>query len=49
MWANAGQLVSRNANQLLSLLDSAGLTFEHRLQGNLAFVHCRKKAEICNT
>ena len=49
MWANAGQLVSRNTNQLLSLLDSAGLACQHRLQGNLAFVHCRKKAEIRDT
>jgi ubiquinone/menaquinone biosynthesis C-methylase UbiE len=41
MWANAGELVPRNAPQLLSLLEAAGLTAEHRIQGNLAFVHCR--------
>ncbi|KPJ76116.1 MAG: hypothetical protein AMJ54_12760 [Deltaproteobacteria bacterium SG8_13] len=40
MWANAGELFPRNETQLLSLLGAAGLTAEHRLCGNLAFVRC---------
>jgi len=38
MWAKAGEVVPRTAQQLLTEFATLGLPVEYRVQGNMAFI-----------
>ena len=38
MWAQAGELVPRNAGQLLAIFEGLGMPITYRIRGNMAFI-----------
>jgi ubiquinone/menaquinone biosynthesis C-methylase UbiE len=41
VWENAGEVVSRNIDQLHSVFDQSGMPIKHDINGNLAFIYYR--------
>jgi ubiquinone/menaquinone biosynthesis C-methylase UbiE len=41
MWGKAGELVPRNANQLIAAFDALGMSIKYRIEGNMAFISYR--------
>jgi hypothetical protein len=39
MWAKAGEVVSRNAGQLIAIFDELNMPIKYRIEGNLAFIY----------
>jgi len=40
VWARAGEVIPRTAHQLLAEFAAVDKPITHRIQGNMAFIHC---------
>ena len=40
VWENAGEIVSRNINELKNKFDKSGSPFAYYMDGDMAFINC---------